>query len=159
MNEVANITKLETMMMQLVEMQKESMKDVKVIDSKVDNIDRRVTDLENNYEITTQQRGNIKKTVSKQVYKLLGLPNKTSEWTEEHRLIREKYSNIFHRRCYTEASRKGHLAYPYGTTTVQNYVDAIKDIEAWTPSNGIAGLMREADENAKARLIAKAQGY
>lgn len=159
MNELSNVSKLEVMMMELVNMQKETINDVKDVKNTVNQVKKRVADIENNYEITTQQRTNIRRTVTKQVYKLLGLPEKRSGWSIEHNITMQKYSQIFHQRCYSETAKKGHLGTPYGTTTTRNYVDAIKDIEAWTPNNGIGGLMKEADDNALARLIANNQGY
>lgn len=159
MNELANITKLETMMQQLITIQMDTQSDVKGINSKVDDLGKRVDDIENNYEVTTQQRLTIKKAVNKQVYKLLGLPDKRSEWSLSDKVLMEKYSHIFHQRCYSEVSRLGHLGNPYGTTTSANFISAVKDIEAWCPTGGIESLKQEADENAVARKIAKEQGY
>lgn len=156
MNEISNITKLENMMSQLIEIQMDTSKDVKLIDTKVNKIEKRVADIENNYEITTQQRTTIRKTVTKQVYKLLGLPEDKRVMTLEDRVIMQKYSQMFHQRCYAEVARKGHLGSPYGTTTSQNFIPAIKDIEAWIPSNGIEGLKAEADMNRKAKKMASA---
>lgn len=110
-------------------------------------------------EITTEQRRLIKRAVNTQVYKILDLPEHKENLTIEDRVTIRKYSRIFHQRCYAEVSRMGHLGNPYGTTIARNYTQAIRDIEAWTPSNGISGLMKEADDNALARKIAREQGY
>ena len=118
-----------------------------------------ISEMKNNAEITTQQRNRVRKAVNRQVYKVLGLPESRSSWDKEDCVKYKKYSHIFHQRCYAEVTKKGHLSSPYGTTIAQNYIQAINDIEAWTPSNGIDGLMKEADDNAYANRIAKEQGY
>ena len=115
--------------------------------------------IKNNYEISNEQRKQIRRAVNSQVRKLLDLPDKKGNLTLEDRVKIQKYGHIFHQRCYAEVSRIGHLGNPYGVTVKKDFISAIKDIEAWTPSNGISGLMKEADDNAEARKIAKEQGY
>lgn len=44
-------------------------------------------------------------------------------------------------------------------TVKGNYSSACDDITAWFPINGVAALMREADERALARRTAREQGY
>ena len=110
-------------------------------------------------EITYEQQNAINAAVSRTVYGLLGIKNKPSSWTVEERTINAKYGKMFRKRLRIEVSDKGHLAYPYRTTQKGNFANAIKDIEAWTPRNGIAALMKEADDNALARRIAQEQGY
>lgn len=158
-NELTVISKLETMMQDLISMNMDTAKSIERIDRKVDTVEKRMNDFENNSEITTQQRNTVRRTVNAQVYKLLGLPEKKSSWNLDDKVKAKKYSQLFHQRCYSEVSKKGHLSAPYGTTTSQNFIAAVNDIEAWTPSNGIAGLMAEADENAMANRIAKEEGY
>ena len=121
--------------------------------------EQRLDNLENEEEITTQQKRHIRATAAKQVYSVLGLPPKKKDWSVSDHVVYAKYHRLFFKRCYIETSWKGHLASPYEETTRRNYTDAIKDIEAWTPLGGVAGLMREADENAAARLEAKREGY
>ena len=118
-----------------------------------------IKDIKDNYEITTQQAKNIRVAVHKQVCKLLGVSCKSYEYSLEDRILMDKYGSLFHSRCYSEVARKGHLASPYASTTNQNYIPAIADIEAWTPSKGIEGLKKEADDSALARKIALEQGY
>lgn len=122
----------------------------------------RITKLEDearNGEVTTREKRQIKKAVTRRVYELLGIPANKKDWDQPMRVYFKKYSHIFHSRCYAEVSRMGHLASPYEETAKKDYTDAIKDIEAWTPSNGITGLKKESDDNAIARKIAREQGY
>lgn len=158
-NELSTVQKLEGMMKELITINMETSVKVENIGAKVNAVEQRMNEFENNSELTTQQRNNVRHTVSKQVYKLLELPERKSDWSREDRVKAKKYSQLFHQRCYSEVSKKGHLYSPYGTTISQNYIQAIKDIEAWTPSNSVAGLMREADDNAYATRVAKEQGY
>lgn len=125
----------------------------------INGLKKAIDDIKNNGEITTEQRKNIKRKVNAQVYRLLGLPEHKDKFSFEDKVTLQKYGHIFHQRCYAEVSRMGHLGNPFGTTVEKDYIQAVKDIEAWTPSNGIVGLMGEADENAKARKIAQEQGY
>lgn len=110
-------------------------------------------------EITYEQQNAIDNAVSKAVYSLIGVSGNPSKWTLEERTVNQKYGKLFRKRLRMEVSNKGHLAYPYRTTKKGNFIDAIRDIESWTPRNGITGLMKEADDNALARKIAREQGY
>lgn len=132
---------------------------VKKIGDKVTAVSKRMDDFEENSELTTQQRNTIRRTVNQQVYRLLDLPDYKADWTVEDKIKVKKYSHIFHQRCYSEVAKKGHLSTPYGTTKSKDFVQAIEDIEAWTPKNGIKELLQEADENAAATKAAREGGY
>lgn len=162
MNEVMNtsgsnevIVELRDMMERLMMLNIKSNTKIDAIDNKVNAVEKRMNNFENNSEVTTQQKNNIRRAVNKQVCKVLGIPEKKDERSFNDKITIHKYSQIFHQRLYTEVSHKGHLSQPYETTIQQNYIQAIMDIEAWTPSNGIAALKQEADENANAREIAR----
>lgn len=134
-------------------------KEVEGIKDDVTTIKGEVEQLKYSEEITYEQQNTIDSAISKTVYNLLGVGVNPEKWTVEERTISAKYGRLFRKRLRLEVSNKGHLAYPYRTTKKGNYVSAINDIEAWIPRNGIAGLMKEADDNALARKIAKEQGY
>lgn len=167
MNELAtvnnNIEKMQNMMQSLIQMTvsntTEMKSEIQTMGEKIDSVENRMNVIENQTEVTTQQKNRIKRAVSKQVYKVLGLSENRDSWTDEDYLEYKKYSPIFHQRCYAEVQKRGHLASPYESTIAQNYIQAVADIEAWTPSNGIEGLKREADKNAEANRIAREQGY
>ena len=160
-------------MQQLMDLMGQQMVNVTAMSRTVGNLSKAVDEVKNDVgvikermdtiefkeEITYEQQNAIDSAVSISVYKLLGIGTNPSKWTVDERTINEKYGKIFRRRLRKEVTNKGHLAYPYRTTHKGNFVDAIKDIEAWTPRNGIAGLMKEADDNALARKIAREQGY
>ena len=150
-NELSTTQKLETMMRDLISINMDTVKKVDNMDGRISNIEKRTERLENDVQLTTQQRNTVRKAVHKQVIKVLELPDKKSEWKASHYVLSQKYSSIFHARCYVEVASLGHLAKPYGDTTQRNFVDAIKDIEAWIPRNGIDGLKEEADKNRIAR--------
>lgn len=116
-----------------------------------------IKDIRDNSEITTQQANTIRRVVHKQVCKLLKLPEKKCDWNENHKEVSIMCSQLFHARCYTEVARMGHLGQPYATTIAQNFTEAINDIEAWTPSNGIEGLKEEAVENFRIKNGLKAK--
>ena len=158
-NLLSPVTRLESMMKELIQIETESVKKIENIDSRTANVEKRMDAWENNAEVTTQQKNQIRRAVSRRVYELLELPPKKHHWTLGHKVVSEKYSRLFHSRCYAEVSKLGHLASPYETTAQKNYNDSIKDIEAWIPANGVTGLKKEADDNATARKIAREQGY
>lgn len=165
-NELSNISKLETMMAQLIEMQTDGQKTmlqtnkkVERLSETVDVMNARVSALETSEEITYSQQNTIDSLVSQIVYERLGISGKPSEWTIEERTINQKYGKLFRKRLRKEVSSKGHLAYPFRTTQKGNFKQACEDIEAWYPRNGIDALKREADDNALARRIAREQGY
>lgn len=125
----------------------------------VTTLNDRLDVLENESEVTTREKRQIKKAVTRRVYELLKLPENKREWDVDTKTYAYKYSRIFYGRCYSEVSKLGHLATPYEETARKDFTDAIRDIEAWIPSNGISGLKKEADENAIAKMIATRQGY
>lgn len=151
MNEISTTQKLEAMMKDLISINMETAKKVDNMDTRISSIEKRTEHLENDVQLTTQQRNTIRRAVHNQVLKVLELPERKSEWKAEHYILSQKYSSIFHARCYVEVASLGHLAKPYGDTTQRNFIDAIKDIEAWIPKNGIDGLKEEADKNRIAR--------
>lgn len=130
-----------------------------VVGGNFKKIGTEIENLKNNTEVETRQKKQIRRAVTNRVCELLGLPQKKTKWNMEQKLTYEKYGNLFHRRCYSEVSKMGHLASPYEETIKKYYTDAIKDIESWIPLNGISGLKREADENAIVRRTAREQGY
>lgn len=151
---------LSQMMEQLLTLNIGMSKHITNIDNQMANIDERVTNLENNAEVTTTQATYIRNAVHRHVCELLGVHINRSERDEAENLIMAKYSDLFHKRCYTEVARHGnHLGRPYSSTRKADYVNAIKDIEAWVPSNTINGLKKEADENARINLQARKEGY
>lgn len=133
--------------------------DVDAMKDEIEKVKTDIYEIKNEEEVTTQQKKRIRAAVMKQVYLLLNLPLDKRKWTVTDRLVSKQYGSLFFNRCYAETSRKGHLASPYEETTKRNFTDAIKDIEAWTPVNGIEALKKEADDNAIAREIAKKRGY
>lgn len=151
MNEITTTQKLEVMMRELVSINMDVSKKVDNMDDRLKGIEKRTKRLEDDVQLTTQQRNAVRKAVHTQVLKVLELPDKKSEWKPEHYVLSQKYSSIFHARCYVEVASLGHLAKPYGDTPQHNFIDAIKDIEAWIPRNGIDGLKAEADMNREAR--------
>ena len=132
----------------------------KTVDShnmRLEDHDARLTRLENDEEITTQQKKSIRDAVGRRVRTILELPPKRIEWEQEHYIIGEKYSKLFFKRCYSEVARKGHLMSPYESTPKKYYDDAMRDIEAWFPYDGVEGLKHIADEKAAAKRIVTMQ--
>ncbi len=124
---------------------------ISVVQNRLDAFNTRITNLEDNAEITTEQRRAIKKAVTRKVYEILELPLRRQDWTQKNKMDSQIYSPLFFKRCYTEVSNLGHLASPYGLTTKANYADAIKDIGEWTPLGGVKALKNEAEDNARTK--------
>lgn len=158
-SELSTVGKLERMMMELLTIETGTSKKVDDLCIKHDAVAKRVDALENETEVTTQQKNSIRRAVHRQVYSLLDIPYKEKERTEDDKIKKEKYFGAFCRRCYAEVSRMGHLATPYEATKQQYFADVIRDIEGWTPSMGIAPLIDQTDEEARIRLKVKAMGY
>ncbi len=133
--------------------------DMNTMRSDLGTVRTRVDKIERNEEITYEQQNMINSLISKRVYRVLGLNESPTRWTEEEQLTYAKYGRTFRRRLRSEVSNKGHLAYPFRTTAKGNYDAACRDIEAWQPRNGIDALKEEIDMKAQANRIAKEQGY
>ena len=165
MNELIekNISDMQAMMQRLMEISisntNEMKNDLRNMGTKIDTVEKRMDTFENNAEVTTQQKNSLRRAVNRQVCALLRVNPKKHERSLEEQTTYEKYSSLFHRRCYSEVSKQGHLATPYECTTAQNFIQAVNDIEGWIPSNTVEGLKQEADRDAIARKIAREQGY
>lgn len=140
--------------------------EIRGISTRVDSIEDafnglcdRVDIIEKSEEITYAQQNTIDSLISKTVYDRLGIGKNPSKWTMEERVTNEKYGRLFRKRLRRDVANKGHLAYPYRTTHKGNFKLACDDITAWYPAHGVSELMREADEKAEARRLAKEQGY
>lgn len=140
--------------------------EIRGISTRVDSIEDafnglcdRVDIIEKSEEITYAQQNTIDSLISKTVYDRPGIGKNPSKWTMEERVTNEKYGRLFRKRLRRDVANKGHLAYPYRTTHKGNFKLACDDITAWYPAHGVSELMREADEKAEARRLAKEQGY
>lgn len=147
------------MLQRIIELNVGTSEKVSALDSKVSVMEKRMDGIEYNEEISYAQQNIINGLIHKIVYQRLGIGTKPSEWSDEEQLVNAKYFKLFSRRLRAEVSNKGHLAYPYRTTRKGNYQAACEDIEAWIPRLGIDALKQEADERARARKIAREQGY
>lgn len=78
-NELSTTQKLETMMRDLININMDTAKKVDNMDGRISNIEKRTERLENDVQLTTQQRNTIRKAVHNQVLKVLELPDKKSE--------------------------------------------------------------------------------
>lgn len=132
---------------------------VDALDGRIGRVEGRMNNIEHNEEITYEQQTMIDSLISKRVYQVLEINTSKSRWTEEEHEINEKYGRLFRRRLRSEVANKGHLAFPFRTTSKGNYDRACRDIEAWIPRNGVEALKEEADKAAEARRIAREQGY
>lgn len=122
---------------------------VSKINDKVDNLDGRMYQLENNEEITTAQKNEIIRKVSKRAFEIIG----------DDLYEQEKYKQIFIKRLYADAKKYTGLGARTECTKKGDYQRVIDYIEAWTPSCGCANLKRRADEKAMARMYARNSGY
>lgn len=147
------------MLQRLIEIGMNTNNRVNNIEQDLSKVKDRVDNIEYHEEITYEQQNMINTLISKRVYAVLDLNPSPSKWTEEEQLIYAKYGRMFRRRLRSEVSNKGHLAYPFRTTSKGNYDSACRDIMAWIPRNGTNELKKEADERAKANRLAKEQGY
>lgn len=147
------------MLQRLIEIGMNTNQRVNNIETDLGQVKNRVDKIEYHEEITYEQQTMIDTLVTKRVYQVLGLGDSSSRWSEDERLEYAKYSRTFRRRLRSEVSNKGHLAYPFRTTSKGNYDAACRDIMAWFPRNGVEALKVEIDERAKANRIAKEQGY
>lgn len=153
------ISEYRGMLQRLIELGIGTSEKVDQLSGKVGQMEKRMDGFEFNEEITYTQQQALNTLICKIVRLRLGINPKKSEWSDEERLISEKYGKLFSKRLRQEVSNKGHLAYPFRATRKGNYQAALEDIEAWVPRNGIESLKKEADDNAMARRIAREQGY
>ena len=152
----------DNIMLSIADIQKALVERMKIMAERQEKAEERMDMLELKFdssEITNQQAKRIRNEVYKMVCQYLKIPYATTQRTDQQRLIASKYSKAFHMRCYNEVSKMGHLASPYRETKKSDFVQAMRDIEAWYPIGGPKGLIAEIDRNAEARRIAKNAGY
>ena len=110
--------------------------------------------LKNTAEIGYEQRKTIRDAIKNRVYTVMDVPMRREDRSENDKIALKKYSSLFFNRCYSEVSKKGHLAQPYGMTTRENFQYALRDIEAWQPAGGVDALKEEAEENIRIKRLA-----
>lgn len=147
------------MLTRLIEMGMSTNQKVNNIEAKVDRVESRVDKIEFHEEITYEQQRTIDNLVTKRVYQVLELGEARTRWSEEEELENAKYGRTFRKRLRSEVSNKGHLAYPYRTTSKGNFDSACRDIMAWFPRNGVDALKAEIDRRAEAKRKANELGY
>lgn len=155
----AEVGELKGMLQRVLEINIGTSEKVNALDGKVSQMERRMDGFEFNEEITYAQQQVLNDLIHKTVYARLGIGMKRSEWSEEEQLVNAKYFKLFSKRLRKEVSDKGHLAFPFRTTRKGNYQLACEDVEAWYPRYGTDALKKEADDAARARRIAREQGY
>ena len=158
-NGSAEVGEMRGMLQRVLEIGIGTSEKVNALDGKVSKMERRMDGFEYNEEITYAQQQVLTDLIHKTVYSILGIGLKKSEWSEEEQLINAKYFKIFSKRLRKEVSDKGHLAFSFRTTRKGNYKLACEDVEAWDPRYGVEALKKEADDIARARKIAREQGY
>jgi len=107
---------------------------------RLENIDSRMFNLENNEEVTTAQLNKIIEAKNKRIREILY--DKT-----EYNVC----SHIFYARIITEARKHAGLGYPMQCTKKANYQRIIDFMECWVPDCGIATLKSQAYENREFR--------
>lgn len=134
--------------------------EVSAVSDRMDLIEKDVNFIKSEQPISRREAGRIRKRVSKRVCELLEVPYRRSERTVEQQVKYKKYSRKLFGVCYAEIPYDGNMAKSsYLDTPKGKYEDAMKDIDAFVPSSGMANFYAEADKEAIARKIAREQGY
>lgn len=122
----------------------------------------RIVDLEDRMErrersetVNPTQKKFIKRAVSRRVYELLELKSEDGKLTFESKVTRDRYSPLFYSRLYRDARRDGKMGDPYDATLNIDYDEVMKFVTSWVPAGGPGALKAEADENRRARELAK----
>ena len=116
--------------------------DTKALQSEVET-------LKFNTEIETKQADKIRITANKRVASILSHNNYEIQ----------KYFRRFITRLYRDAKTYSDLGSKIEMTKKGNFQRVIDYIEAWIPSEGCAKLKEKCDEKAKAKALAKINGY
>lgn len=122
--------------------------DVDLLKNNMNTVNEQIYQLQNNEEITTNQRKNIRNAVNERV--------KTLFPTD---LDKARYRATAYKRCYSDMQRSYGMATPYETTPKCMYQSVMDGIVAWIPHGGVEALKREVDEKAKAKKQARDEGY
>jgi len=102
-----------------------------------------------NEEVTTTQQEKIIETARRRTFEVLGTDI----------IDHKKYFRKFIGRLYSDTRKYAGLGSKIARTKKGDYQRVLDYIEAWMPVCGSAKLKSEADDNAKARLIAQSEGY
>ncbi len=81
---------------------------VKGVTKDITDIKGDIVDIKANEEITFSQQQAIQTAVHSRVYQLLGVPIKKSDRTVGDAVVVNRYSQLFHSRCYRDVMNKGH---------------------------------------------------
>lgn len=119
------------------------------VNDKIDKLDSRIDNLEQNEEITTEQSERIRSCAQMRISEILG----------DDPLDRKKYYRIFIQHLYHDTRAYAGLGSKIDRTRKSNFQSCINYIEAWLPNCGISELKNRADNNAKANREAKNLDY
>lgn len=124
-------------------------KDIKNVQTDYSALTERMTNLEENEEITTEQHKTIRTAAHRRIFEIMG----------DDKYKRAKYFRGFITRLYMDAKTFSGLGNSIPTTRKRDFQRVIDYIESWTPTYGCRTLMRDLDEMAAARKKAKEEGY
>ena len=109
-------------------------RDVDLLKNNMNTVNEQIYQLQNNEEITTAQRKNIRNAVANRVNVLF--PTKFDKKT---------YHPTAYKRCYSDMQREYGMGVPYETTPKCNYQQAMEGIVAWIPRGGVEKLKNDVD--------------
>ena len=144
LNELAEIAKTNLLHSQSIERRlgltemslTQLMKDVGGHDTRLNEIETKVENLELNYEITDEQSKFITSRARERVIELIGYPS--------------VYFRIFIGNCYSFLRANYHLGSTIGTTKKRNYDYVMDGIAAWHPDiDALKARKDKADTNDK----------
>lgn len=107
------------------------LKDNENLNSTVTNLDFRMTNIEENEEITTEQCTKINSKIKSRVYDILDMPQDN------------KYYRTFITNLYSYLRRNHNLASPYRRTRKRHYDEVMKGIDTWYPE--VKALKQQKD--------------
>lgn len=118
--------------------------------SSYNNLESRMEQLELNEEVTSDMKTRIHNAANARIKILLG---------EKDTVEYAKYSRGFYGMLWTDSKANGGVGNKIEQTKKRDYQRVLDYIDSWIPSCGVSTLKKYIDERAKAKKIAREQGY
>lgn len=123
----------------------------KVTKNSLQQMNDRMTFIENDAEITTTQDKNLANTIRKRAFDVLSIIHKKGERTYEEDYAYENYYSYFVGQLYRDAKKHSKMAEVRSRTRKGDFLEVMKYVENWVPDGGVDHLKKWIDQKKEAK--------
>lgn len=134
-------------------------KDLKIqqlrLSEKMDTLDGRLAKHERTERVSRTEQQTLRRAIHLRVNELLDIKFENGVVADESIEDDVKYRGGFISKCYHDARTYGRLGTPYTETLRVDFSETLDYINAWIPTNGVAGYKEYLDKRAEEKARAQ----